>query len=307
MPLNATEAERLAQSIIDLAEKMRLERRMITELRELFREVTEDLRISLQLTGSPPNAQEYFDDFLGILIRHSRRVSFAFSERVLAFLDAVLADIDETTIALEEVEEDSILALLLLARASGTTVAALLDKLRVDVRTGVKTFNTEQSRIDAATITRTNQREMDAATASATAELEADSSAVVTRATIAALAAKKFLSRAFNRANTIATTFTQKIAENTKNIEREGFFSLRNGFGAIAQGIHQAEEIVMWQTREDARVRVGLIFNHVAANQQVREGGFFIVSGEQLRFPGDPVGSMGNIAGCRCSAVTVIR
>lgn len=306
MPLNTTEAERLAQSAIDLAEKLRLERRMIIELRELFREVTEDLRISLQLTGSPPNAQDYFDDFLGILIRHSRRVSSAFIDRVLAFLDEALADIDEATVTPEEVEEDSILALLLIARASGTTVAALLDKLRVDVRTGVKEFNAEQSRIDTATITRTNQRHMDEATAGAIAELEADPAAVVTRVTVAALAAKKFLNRAFNRANTIAATFTQKIAENTKDIERDRFFDLRNGFGAVAQGIPQAEEIVIWQTREDELVRVG-DFNHVAANQQVRQGGFFTVSGEQLRIPGDPRGSMGNIAGCRCGAVLVIR
>lgn len=305
MPLNTTELERLTQSAIDLALKMKLERRVIIELRELFREMAEDFRLAVQLTGSAPNAQLYSDDFLGILSRQSRRTSAAFSDRVANFLDDALAQIEPGTPP-EEVEEDSIAALLLLAGASGVTVSALIDKLRADTRTRVQDFNAAQSRTDTGIITRTNQREMDAAIARATAELDADPDIVPTRAAIAKRASGDFLNRGFRRVDMIAATFTQKIAENTKNIEREEFFNVRNGFGAVAQGVPQLEEVVIWQTREDDRVRADG-FNHVSANQQVREGGFFTVSGEQLRFPGDPNGSIGNIANCRCAALTIIR
>ncbi len=306
MPLNTTELERLTQAAIDLALKLKLERRIIVELRELFRQMTDDLRLSVQLTGSAPNAQLYSDDFLGILSRQSRRVSAAFSDRVANFLYDALDQL-EPDAPLEEIEEDSIAALFLLAGATGVTVRALIDKMRADTRLKVQAFNAEQSRLDAATITRTNQKQMDAAVAKATADLlEAEPGVTPSRADVAKKAAGTFKNTGFNRVNTIASTFSQKQAENTKDEEREEFFNLRNGFGAVAQGIPPLIEIVIWQTEEDELVRHNG-FNHVAANQQVRVGGFFTVSGEQLRKPGDPNGSMGNIAGCRCAALIIIR
>ena len=301
MALNTTEAEQLRTAANDLAEKMRLERRIIIELRELFREITTDLQAAVELTGEPMNARIYADDFLGILSRHSRRVSSVFIGRILDSLDD---EFSEDSIPDEE--DNTVQALLLLAGALGTTVPDMLREMRASVRTRIREFNSLQAVNDTALITATNQRNMDLAVASATVTIEEETGIRPTNTAIALLASRTFLRRAFNRANIIATTFTQKIAENTKNTERQEFFNLRNGFNAIAQGLPLAEEIEMWQTQEDERVRAGL-FNHVVANQQVKENGFFIVSGEQLAFPGDPNASMGNIAGCRCSAIVVIE
>ncbi len=304
MPLNTTDAEQLQTAANDLAEKIRLERRITIELRELFREMTTDLAANVELTGEAQNAQIYTDDFLGILSRHSRRVSSAFAGRILDFLEPQFDEENSTLLA--ETEDDNLAALILLAGALGTTVPKMLQRMKASVRTSVQAFNATQAVSDTAIITATNQRQLDSAVADAAATLEEEVGVAPTNIAIAALAARIFLRKAFNRANTIATTFTQKIAESTKNIERQAFFNLRNGFNAVAQGIPLAEEIEMWQTQEDDRVRENG-FNHVAANQQVREGGFFTVSGEQLAFPGDPNGSAGNIMGCRCSVIIVIE
>jgi len=43
MPLNTTDAELRTAAAVDLAEKLRLENRQITELRELFRNMAEDM------------------------------------------------------------------------------------------------------------------------------------------------------------------------------------------------------------------------------------------------------------------------
>lgn len=299
MPLNTTDAEQLQTAANDLAEKIRLERRVTIELRELFREMTTDLAANVELTGEAQNAQIYADDFLGILSRHGRRVSSAFSGRILDFLEPQFNE------PLEDTEDDMIVVLLLLAGALGVTAPELIRTMRATVRTSVQAFNSTQAATDTRIITATNQRQLDSAVASATVTLEEELEIRPTNVVIAALAARTFLRSSFNRANIISISFTQKIAESTKNIERQVFFNVRNGFNAIAQGIPLAKEVEMWQTQEDDRVRVGR-FNHVAANRQVKESGFFTVSGEQLAFPGDPNGSVGNILLCRCSAIVVI-
>ena len=306
MPLNVTETERLTQAALDLALKLRLEQRIIRELRELFREMVDDMRLSIEVTGNPPNAQLYSEDIMGIMSRHSRRVSAAFSDRVAAFLSDALDQINEGTAEIEEVDENSLVVLLILSRARGTTVSALIDKLRADTRLAVQQFNAQQSAADTAIITRTNQKEMDLAVAKATAQF-AEEGVTPTRAQVAETSSRSFLDRSFNRINTIAATFTQKIAENTKDVERENFYDLVNGFDAMALGLEPIAEIVIWQTEEDDRVRNGPVYNHVNANQQVRRNGFFTVSGEQLRIPGDPNGSLKNIIRCRCDAITVIE
>lgn len=55
-----------------------------------------------------------------------------------------------------------------------------------------------------------------------------------------------------------------------------------------------------WAAVEDARTRPA----HAEADGQIIElGGTFTVGGEQLRYPGDPNGSAGNIINCRCVAL----
>ena len=66
-----------------------------------------------------------------------------------------------------------------------------------------------------------------------------------------------------------------------------------------------------WLSTKDDRTRsyaAGDEFDHVEADGQVVEVGTpFIVSGEELEYPGDPSGSPGNTIECRCTTIPVIE
>jgi len=290
MPLNTTDEELRLAAANDLAQKLKLERRQIIELRELFRNMSADMFAFVSETGNAPQATAYTDDLRGILSKQGRRTGAAFSGQVVDFLDE--ADEDESII-----EE-----LAIIAAVSGLTVADILAKLRNDVRVKDQEFIADQVTRDTAFITRTNQNEMDAAVASARATIIEDGK-VPTNAEVARIASKDFRNRGFGRSPTIAATFTQKIAEGVKSIERDLFFSARNGFPAVTANIAQIVEIEIWVTVGDEVVRV----SHVVVDFTEKVDGGFIVQGEFLRFPGDPNGSASNIINCRCSVLLVIE
>jgi len=65
-------------------------------------------------------------------------------------------------------------------------------------------------------------------------------------------------------------------------------------------------ESQQWFSQKDDKVRESFNYDHVAADgQRVQIGQPFIVSGEALRYPGDPSGSLGNIINCRCFAIPI--
>lgn len=69
---------------------------------------------------------------------------------------------------------------------------------------------------------------------------------------------------------------------------------------AVKMGIKLKKE---WLATLDGRTR----HNHAAADgQQVDEDKPFIVGGEKLMFPGDPVGSGWNIYNCRCTVIAAV-
>lgn len=65
-----------------------------------------------------------------------------------------------------------------------------------------------------------------------------------------------------------------------------------------------------WLSALDDRTRTmatGADFDHVAAHgEEVALDAVFVKSGEPMRYPGDPKGSIGNLANCRCSVYPVI-
>ena len=292
MPLNVTEQELRIAAANDLAEKLKLERRQIIELRELFRNMSDDMFAFVSETGSSPNAQVYEDDLRGILAKQGRRVSTEFSGQVTDFLEEAPED--------EQVIED----LAAIAAVSGLVVADQIAKLRNDVRRKSQDFIAEQVATDTRIITRTNQREMDSAVISARASIIEDGR-TPTSAEVARVSSRDFRNRGFARSPTIAATFTQKIAEGVKNIERNEFFSTRNGFPAVIADVPQLEEQEIWVTVGDEKVRE----SHIAADFLPAETdtGGWVVQGEFLRFPGDPAGSPSNIINCRCSIEPVIE
>jgi len=291
MPLNTTDTELRASAAADLAEKLKLERRQIIELRELFRNMSDDMNAFVAETGQPPSATVYEDDIRGILAKQGRRVSTAFSGQVVDFLEDAPED--------ESVIED----LAAIAAIGGLTATAIIDRIRNDVRRRNQAFIAEQVANDTRLITATNQREMDTAVASARAGI-IDDGRVPTNSEVARVSSSDFRNRGFSRAPTIAATFTQKIAEGVKNNEFDEFLTARNGIPAVVADVPQIQEVEIWVTVGDERVRA----SHIAADFTQSENGGWIVQGEFLRFPGDPFrGSASNIINCRCSAQPVIE
>lgn len=290
MPLNTTDQELRIAAANDLAEKLKLERRQIIELRELFRNMSEDMFAFISETGSSPNAQIYEDDLRGILARQGRRVSAEFSGQVIDFLEEAPED--------EQVIQD----LAAIAAVSGLAVADQIVTLRNEVRRQNQAFIAEQVTADTRIITATNQREMDAATQSARAAI-IDDGRIPTNAEVARTASRDFRNRGFARSTTIAATFTQKIAEGVKDIERNTFFNARNGFPAVVADVPQVEEVEIWVTVGDEKVRP----THIAVDFEPKDDFGWDVGGEFLKFPGDPNGSAGNIINCRCSVQPVIE
>lgn len=291
MPLNTTDAELRTAAANDLAEKLKLERQQIIELRRLFSDMSLDMQAFVAETGSPPSAAVYEDDLRGILAKQGRRVSRAFSGQVVDFLEEAPED--------EQAIED----LAAIAAIGGLTAIAIIDRIRNDARRKNQAFIAEQVAADTRLITATNQREMDASVVSARAAI-IDDGRIPTNAEVARTASRDFKNRGFSRSPTIAATFTQKIAEGVKNNEFEEFLAARNGIPAVVADVPQIEEVRIWVTIGDSDVRA----SHVAVDFMRAENGGWVVQGEFLRFPGDPFrGSASNIINCRCSEQLVIE
>lgn len=123
------------------------------------------------------------------------------------------------------------------------------------------------------------------------------------RITSNAIASRILTARLSGRASAIMVTETQTPAESAKATEAQ----VLSGFPpSISQPSKRKMGVSKeWVSVGDSVVRVG-VFDHLAADGQKRDANEpFIVSGEQLNYPGDGSlgASAGNIIGCRCSSV----
>ena len=94
----------------------------------------------------------------------------------------------------------------------------------------------------------------------------------------------------------------------TWDIGRAGSIARHNVMAATALGQHVAAKASgvqldkEWISMQDSRVRP----SHAAADgQRANLHGFFFVGGEQLDYPRDPAGSVGNTANCRCQQIFI--
>lgn len=96
-----------------------------------------------------------------------------------------------------------------------------------------------------------------------------------------------------NRARVIA--ITESTRHRNSSLLAHGLLSEKNGRRDLAK---------QWDTRMDTRERPA----HRLANDQVQVLNHpFMVDGEPLLFPGDPVGSADNSCGCRCDLRLIYR
>ena len=119
---------------------------------------------------------------------------------------------------------------------------------------------------------------------------------------VASVSGSMFRMKLNGRLSGIVRLNTNEPAEVTKLTKIQ---LLRGEQPSIAGG-GSSKGTKTWANQGDSRVRVtpDSRFNHLFAEQTVTLNKPFIVSGEQLRFPGDSSlgASIGNIIECRCSA-----
>lgn len=300
MPLNGTDTEKVKAAANDFAKKLKLEKRMETRLRELFTVITADFAAFYASTGRVIDANNYSDDFRGILNAQYRRTAKAFSKTIVNFLRKNRNNLDEQIIK----------DLTVIASSRGITLVEAINILEDDIAIETEAFIRNNVGPSVVNITRTTQNDMERSIIKSREGLIEELGRDPTRRQIAAVASSTFRQASMNRVGTIAATTTQNAAEGTKQIERDNFLSTVNSIEAREAGVTPRKTEEVWITMGDSKVRDGSKnrFNHLSADFQVKENGVFTVSNELLRFPGDRSlgASAGNVINCRCSAVTTI-
>lgn len=259
-----------SQAETEFAKKVRLENRMLPEIKSVFSQMVVDYVSRLVATGTIPRAAEFTDEWRATLRRQYRRVGKVFlgTRRGSKFYEIILET--KQTLTLEQ-------------------NAALVAGYSIWSRD----FGIQQS----AFITQTNQRQYGDALQTATGQAEEqreETGVTLGAAAIAALAGLELRKLFRARETAIANVQTQAPAEEAKRRE------------AIAVGGTEGrtEDVIKktWQTVGDEKVRL----SHVTTNGQRRPGNTaFTVGGENLRYPGDSTlgASLRNTVNCRCAAI----
>ena len=301
MPLNETQSQQVQRANVELAMKMRLELKFKNELNRMFRRIGSDLSVMLSTRGGVISAGSYANDFRVILDRNYRRVQRIFMNEIVSFLKQNRTNLNE----------DLIRDLTLIANARGSTVNKLISELRRNVREDLAVFRQFNIGQSVEQIINTTQKEIDRAVRKATEELINEFGEDFTNGQLARNSRTNFINRQTARAEMIAATEVQNVAEGTKQLERDRLLGIRNSLVSTQLNLEPLGENEIWVTQGDNLVRDGdnTRFNHLAADGQEKVNGTFTVSNELLRFPGDRSlgASIGNVARCRCAAVTVIN
>lgn len=254
----------------ELKAKLVLERQLKQTIRGLFGAIARDFRRGLA-AGRIINVHDRSGLSLQrLLTAHYRKVSAVFSGEIN---QALPADV----------------------RMSSEEIATLEAKLE-------ETF-TEHARTQAIRISLTTQKRMDRVVGDAARAIKDETGAEASREERNALAATKLTSSLVSRISGIACFETQWAAEVSKVLEVAVLVFDEDGIEA--KSLQNMTKV--WRSQGDSRVRTDFDsnFNHLEADgQEVAANQPFNVSGESLLWPGDMSlgASIGNVAGCRCSA-----
>jgi len=295
MAFNETEAQRQGEANENLAIKLRLEKPLQAQLRRIFNGIAADFSAFYNTTGQIIDANAFNDEISGQLKQAYEAADIAVSGRLTGFA--------------RENPDDSfsegLLLLALLHRRSIAEQLAILDDLsRVAVREFINQ-SVARSTVQIATTTNNNL-------ATAVQQVQQDAFEVgrqLNNFQVSRDATDNFKKRIPGRTSMIAATEVQHAVEGIQSIEAGIIIDGARDIVLLGQGSVQAFK--QWLTREDARVRRTPPdeFDHNAANgQQRRVEEPFIVSGQELQYPGDTRlgASAGNVIYCRCHAATVI-
>lgn len=256
----------------DLNEKLRLERKLIEDIRAFNKQMVRLTIKEYALGAGAFNATTMEQELVQILAEHYNRVGEPFSRQ--------LTDVMPSDIAVTATEREVIAV----ALASFSSTRA-----------------PEQARI----ITATNQRNIfDSIDQAITLGTEEAAEGRPPSRRDTAVLTGVSLSRKLNgRVTGIASLETQAVAEAAKATEAQVLtFQPPSVTGGTLREVPVSKE---WVTMGDEVVR-RTPFSHVEADSQEKSlNKPFVVSGQLLRWPGDTSlgASIGNVANCRCSSV----
>ena len=266
--LNTTKTAQQIYAAQDTAAKMRLERPLVIKLRKFFRELSIDFNIVYKNTGQAISAFSYQSKLQDVLEEHYRKVIARFSKRLR-----------RTNIkSFKQIEDDS------------------------SIDRELAQFIASYAGVRAAFISQTNEDAINKAVLDAPALFDPfGEGSIPSRDQIAGVATEAIIADGYGRADTIALTETQTVAEKTKAVELAAIIAAAM---LLRPDVEEQNYEKVWIAVLDQKTRIG----HVWADGQIVDANEpFLVDGEYLQFPGDPNGSPGNTINCRCASVPRIR
>lgn len=279
------------RAAIDTAKKIALEPHLARDMRRVLKQMVKDFKRSYPATQRTITPTRYQADVVGHLRDHYRKVSRVFKSSLRNEYGGKKA----ANRYGDEVEERVLLSLNEYILTHSETQAKII----------IATTESDLSEAIDRVI-----RDSLAAGVSVDAKKIAD------------LVSSDYSRKINGRADIIATTETQSIAEKTKDIELESIleeigapdsvFSPDGGDDADDES-EGGDEDDDPESNKFARVWVSVLDErtreaHVEADgQETEPGENFNVDGEELQYPGDPEGSPENIVNCRCCAIIISK
>lgn len=269
------------------AVKLRLEKPLAVQMRQILRQMARDLGAVYAATGRVIDARQYRDEIIGILQVHYRKTMRIFGGTLTAQIRSEVKEIETPSIILDIFD--------LAGERNGTSAKNEVAKYEAQKDAAIQEYTSATVPQRADLITETNQKELNRAVAAAAASVE-DADPVA----IGNAARRNFEDSALYRGALIATTEIQTAAEAAKLIENVTFQNTTRPL--IEAGWLVMESLKEWHTMGDEKVRPA----HRAADLQDQPfESPFNVGGELMMYPADTSlgATAGNTINCRCTAV----
>jgi len=264
---------RHGEAVKDLALKIKLERRLVTKIRPLFREINRNAKNYFELENKIPDVIKDHKIELEVLLRnHYKRVAKDFKNRLRLSV--------EKSIQKKYIE----------IKSTSTLEKAISDYI-------VFRANTQSEYI-----LDTTQKELNNAYTSSVFD-----ETIQTREEFIKEASFQADRKALGRAGNIGLTETQNMAESSKFLEAKYIFSEDQ---LVVGGVPiTTENSEIFKTWTAFLTEVTREWHADADDQTVLQSDPFVVGGEYLMFPGDMSlgATLKNICNCRCNTSRAIE
>jgi len=275
-----------------LAMKLKLENQLKPELRRLFKQMANDVKVVWLTTGHLPSLNSFHLEITSLLRSHYRRVYKKFKKEFSKGIKKTVPYREVKQFAEGFFEEENQNQNFLFPEVPLSVILGALVFAEQDVHTYIRNHSSEQ----ASHIINTTEKDLRSDFGKTLLTSNASDTTGLAEESI-----NRFVTNIDNRVDTIAATETQTPSEAMKLIEITALVAILGGSLAEDGSLRPGVVIKTWNTVVDGFARQ----SHVRANgQTVLNNEPFVVDGQRLMSPGN--GSLGaslkNIINCRCIA-----